>query len=112
MRLGNDYRIRERLAEALVGPLGPKPDPWPMAATFCAGLALGMLAGVLLAQTNAQRQVIALTGRAREMGAGAIDRARSRFEQDVVLEEADARQPAAPTPNRRRAKPARVGSQS
>ena len=83
-----------------------------MAATFCAGIALGMLAGVWLAQTNAQRQVIALTGRAREVGAGAIGRARNRFEQDVVLEEADERQRAAPTPNRRSAKPARVGSQS
>jgi hypothetical protein len=111
MRLGNDYRIRERLAEALVGPLGLKPDPWPMAATFCAGIALGMLAGLWLAQTNAQRQVIALTGRARELGTGAIGRARNRFEQDVVLEEADERQPVAPTPNKRAARPARVGSQ-
>jgi len=112
MRLGNDYRIRERLAEALVGPLGPKPDPWPMAATFCAGIVLGMLAGAWLAQTNAQRQVIALTGRARELGAGAIGRARDRFEQDVVLEETKEPQPVPPAPNKRGARSARVGSQS
>ena len=111
MRLGNDYRIRERLAEALVGPLGPKPDPWPMAATFCAGIVLGMLAGAWLAQTNAQRQVIALTGRARQMGAGALGRARDRLEQDVVLEETDGRQPVAPGPNKRRSRTARAGSQ-
>ena len=111
MRLGNDYRIRERLAEALVGPLSPKTDPWPMAATFCAGMVLGMLAGVWLAQTNAQRQVIALTGRARELGAGAIGRARDRFEQDVVLEETDERQPVAPAPNKRGTRTARVGPQ-
>src|SRR5215467_1410772 len=112
MRLGNDYRIRERLAEALVGPLGPKPDPWPMAATFCAGMVLGMLAGVWLAQTNAQRQVIALTGRARELGAEAVGRARSRFDQDVVLDEADEPRLAPAVQNRKRAKPAPVGTQS
>src|SRR5215472_16868319 len=101
MRLGNDYRIRERLAEALVGPLGPRPDPWPMAATFCAGVVLGMLAGAWLAQTNAQRQVIALTSRARD-----------RFEQDVVLEETKEPQPVPPAPNKRGARGSRVGSQS
>ena len=101
MRLGNDYRIRQRLAEALVGPQRTDPDPWPMVATFFAGIALGALVGVWLAQANAQRQVIALTGRAR-----------SRFDQDVVLEEADEPRPAPAVHNRKRAKPAPVGTQS
>jgi len=112
MRLGNDYRIRQRLAEALVGPQRTDPDPWPMVATFFAGIALGALVGGWLAQTNAQRQVIALTGRARELGAEAVGRARSRFDQDVVLEEADEPRLAPAVQNRKRAKPAPVGTQS
>jgi hypothetical protein len=102
MRLGTDYRIRERLAEALVGPLTQKPDPWPMVATFFGGIAVGALVGGWLAQSSAQRQVIALTGRARELGA----KARNHLERDVILEEASEPQPAAPIANKRRTRPA------
>lgn len=105
MRLGTDYRIRERLAEALVGPLTQKPDPWPMLATFFGGIAVGALVGGWLAQSSAQRQVIALTGRARELGAGAIGKARNHLERDVVLEEAREPQPAPPIADKRRARP-------
>ena len=111
MRLGTDYRIRERLAEALVGPLTQKPDPWPMAATFFAGIAVGSLVGAWLAQSSAQRQVIALTGRARELGAGAIGKARNHLERDVILEDAREPQASAPIANKRRTKPA-VSSES
>jgi hypothetical protein len=109
MRLGGDYRVRERLADALIGPLTPKPDPWPMVATFCAGIALGTVLGVLLAQSEAQRQVIALTGRARDLGTDLVGRARTRLDQGAVLEVVEP-ESGAPAVTKKHSEPAPVGS--